>query len=157
MMKSKDVMTCSVVTIPAKESMLSAYTIMHEKNIRHLPVVDDSNSIVGILSDRDVQLAMTVQKTNGLQDLISLPKELLVEEFMNWPVYVVSEDTSLRKVAEEMLAQKVSAFLVQDNRGNLKGILTTDDFIKLFLIETPVRPEATIKSLTKHFFTPGIA
>ena len=157
MMKSKDIMSSNVITINAKESMPKAYTIMHERNIRHLPVVDSSNSIVGILSDRDVQLAMTVKKTSEFQDSISLSKELLVEDFMNWPVYVVSEDTSLRKVAEEMLAQKVSAFLVQDARGHLKGIVTTDDLIKLFLIESPVQSETTIKSLTKHFFTPGIA
>lgn len=157
MMKSKDVMSNNVITINAKETMPKAYTIMHEKNIRHLPVVDDRNSIVGILSDRDVHLAMTVKRTNGLQESVSLSKELLVEDFMNWPVFVVSEETSLRKIAEEMLAQKVSAFLVQDARGLLKGIVTTDDLIKLFLIGSPVQPETTIKSLTKHFFTPGVA
>lgn len=157
MMKSKDIMTSNVVTINAKDTMPTAYSLMHAKNIRHLPVVDDRNKIVGILSDRDIHLAMSVKKTNNLQQTISLSKELLVEDFMNWPVYVVSEDTSLKKVAEEMLAQKVSAFIVQDTAGHLKGIITTDDLIKLFLVESTVRPETTIKSLTRHFFTPGIA
>lgn len=156
MMKSKDVMSSDVITINARETMARAYSVMHERSIRHLPVVDDRGIVVGILSDRDVQLAMNAKKTENIQT-ISIDKTLLVEDFMNWPVYVVSEDTTLRKVAEEMLAQKVSAFVVQDNLGHLRGIITTDDLIKLFLIDSPVRPETSIKALTKHFFTPGIA
>lgn len=156
-MKSKDIMTSNVVTINAKESMPTAYTLMHAKNIRHLPVVDDRNTIVGILSDRDVHLAMSVKRVNDVQQAISLNTDLLVEDFMSWPVYMVCEDTSLKKVAEEMLAQKVSAFIVQDSGHHLKGIITTDDLLKLFLVESPVRPETTIKSLTRHFFIPGIA
>lgn len=157
MRKSKDIMTSNVVTINAKDTMANAYSLMHEKYIRHLPVVDDRNKIVGMLSDRDVHLTMSVKKTNILQQTISLNKELLVEDFMNWPVFMVSEETSLKKVAEEMLAQKVSAFIVQDSVGHLKGIITTDDLIKLFLVDSPVRPETTIKSLTRHFFNSGIA
>jgi len=157
MMKSRDIMTSNVVTIHAKESMASAYSVMSNKGIRHLPVVDDRNSVIGILSDRDVQLAMNVKRTNKLQQSITLDNGLLVEEFMNWPVFVVGEETSVKKVAEEMLSQKVSAFLVQDHTGQMKGIITTDDLLKLFLTESTVRPEATIKSLTRHFFAPGVA
>ncbi len=156
MMKSKDVMTSKVITINAKDTVARAYVIMKRQNIRHLPVVNDDKSVVGILSDRDVQLAMNVQKISHIQQSISLDEDTLVEDFMTWPVYVMSEETSLKKVAEEMLAQKVSAFIVQDDEGQMKGIITTDDLIKLFLVDRPVRPEATLKSLTRHFFTAGV-
>ncbi len=156
MMKSRDVMTSKVITIHAKATMAQAYTIMNERNFRHLPVVDDQKSVVGILSDRDVHLAMNVQKISKTQQSISLNDESLVEDFMTWPVYVVSEETSIRKIAEEMLAQRVSAFLVQDSDGHMRGIVTTDDLIKLLLIEQPLSHEATLKSLTRYFFSPGI-
>ena len=155
-MKSKDVMSGNVITINASETMVNAYKRMHERSIRHLPVVDERGAVVGILSDRDIQLALNVRKVEDFQT-ISMDSNLIVEDFMSWPVYVVSEETSLRRVAEEMLAQKVSAFIVQDNVVHMKVIVTTDDLIKLFLIDTPFRPETTLKSLTRHFFTPATA
>lgn len=157
MIKSKDIMTSNVLTIHGRDTMANAYAIMFENNIRHLPVIDDHHSVIGILSDRDVQLALSVKKTKNNQQSLSMDVEFLVEDFMNWPVFVVGEETSVKKIAEEMLKQKVSAFVVQTHQGDMKGIITTDDLLKLFLMSSPVRPETTIKSLTKHFFTPGIA
>lgn len=152
MSSTKDIMTPKPITIQATESMTIAYKMMHAKSIRHLPVVDERNAVVGILSDRDVQRAMQVKKINNFQQEIHLDANMVVEDFMSWPVYVVSETTSIQRVAEEMLTQKVSAFIVEDNSGRMKGIITTDDLIKLFLAELGQRTDIGIKALS-HYFT----
>jgi CBS domain-containing protein len=133
MTSTKEAMSQDLLTIRASDSMVSAYRLMHEKRIRHLPVVDERQKIVGILSDRDVQRAMSVKRINNFQQEVELDATLPVEDFMSWPVQTVSESTTLRRIAEEMLSQKVSAFLVEDNSGRVKGIITTDDILKVFL------------------------
>ena len=49
-----NVMTRSPVTIKASEPLSKAVELMNEKNIRHLPVVDESGRLVGIITTRDV-------------------------------------------------------------------------------------------------------
>ncbi len=48
------VMTRSPVTIRADEPISKAIELMTEKNVRHLPVVDDNGRVVGIITTRDV-------------------------------------------------------------------------------------------------------
>ncbi|MFZ4715853.1 MAG: HPP family protein [Bacteriovoracaceae bacterium] len=147
---SKDIMTTMPITIHAGESIVQAYGKMKENSIRHLPVMNGQNQIIGILSDRDIQRAMQVHRIDKFQQDIELPVEIPVEEFMSWPVYMVNEKTSIKVVAAQMLSQKVSAFLVEDEAGRLKGIITTDDLLKLLLeVEQPSIKEECIS----RFFT----
>lgn len=153
----KEIMTKNLITIEASDSMVSAWKKMNDHHIRHLPVLDERKMVVGILSDRDVQRAMQVTRKNQFEQEIRLDANYVVEDFMSWPVYVVHESTSVRKIAEEMLAQKVSAFIVEDSTGRLKGIITTDDLIKLFLTEPMAVSDTALKGLVNYFAAPETA
>ncbi len=48
------VMTKNPVTVKASDPLLKALEVMAERKIRHLPVVDDSGKLVGILTSRDI-------------------------------------------------------------------------------------------------------
>lgn len=148
--KTKDFMTPKPLSVLASSSMFEAMRLMKEHSIRHLPVFNEAHQLVGILSDRDVQLAMTVTKSNPLTQEIALDPKLRVEDFMNWPVHVVAETTPLVRVAEEMLAQKVSAFVVLDDQQKVKGIITTDDVLSYFLQQSKER-NLPGKSLAFYF------
>ncbi len=152
MINTKNVMTTALHTIRAGKTMKEAYALMVEHKIRHLPVMNEQNFVVGMLSDRDMQLAMTAKKETAFHKSISLDETLIVDDFMSWPVYVVAENTSIRRVAEEMLAQKVSAFLIEDTKGKLKGIITTDDLLELFVQGSPILPDTSINFFTKRLF-----
>jgi acetoin utilization protein AcuB len=156
MKSSDDIMTENLVTIKAESPITMALELMNSKSIRHLPVVDDRNKIVGILSDRDVQRAMSVKKINQFQQQIHLDAEILVEDFMSWPVYSVNETTPIVRVAEEMLSQKVSSFLVEDNAGKIKGIITTDDMLKVLIMEAQDEKQDVMKSLSYYFTGPEL-
>jgi CBS-domain-containing membrane protein len=153
---TKEVMSSKVVTISATDLLVKAYRLMDEKKIRHLPVVDDRNSVVGILSERDIQRAMQVAKINNFTQNVHLDASLRVEDYMSWPVYVVSEETSVNHVAEEMLRQKVSAFLVQDKMGMIKGIVTTDDLLRLFLKRNIQEEDLGMRALSYYFTGPEL-
>jgi len=53
-----DIMTSSVVTIKPNENIAEAARIMDEKKVRRLPVVDDGNVLVGIISRADILKAV---------------------------------------------------------------------------------------------------
>ena len=152
MNKTQAYMTKRPVTVNADETMRNAWALMQEKGFRHLPVIDARGAVIGILSDRDIQRAMTVTRRNQIEQEITLAPDLLVRDYMSWPVYVVNESTSIRKVVEEMLTQKVSAFLVEDNIGRVKGIITTDDILKVFLDKT--EEEQAMKNISYYFTLP---
>lgn len=78
---------------------------MERKNIRHLPVVDDEGFVTGILSDRDVARASSPDRPGFMGGR-------LVSDFMSWPAITVDQSLPLADVAEGMVDEKVSSFLV---------------------------------------------
>lgn len=50
----KHIMTAPVVALFEEQSLPLADDIMHFKHLRHLPVVDDDNQLVGLVSHRDI-------------------------------------------------------------------------------------------------------
>lgn len=152
-MNAKDMMTTVPTTISADASLMTAYTLMKEQGIRHLPVIDASGKSIGMISDRDVQRAMRVEKTGPISQSVSLDVDRSVEEFMSWPVYAVAESTPVRRLVEEFLAQKVSAFVVENQQGQLKGIVTTDDVLKLYLQEHHPQKTSALRNLGQLFLS----
>ena len=53
----EEVMSRGIVTISKADELEDALKIMEEKNIRHLPVVDENNTCVGMLGMRDLMKA----------------------------------------------------------------------------------------------------
>jgi CBS domain-containing protein len=51
---ARDVMTTNVTTCAAEDDLVTAVARMKKKHIRRLPVVDQGNSVVGILSLGDI-------------------------------------------------------------------------------------------------------
>ena len=53
-----EVMTSEAIAVTSEKSMREAAKLMHEKNVRRLPVVDDTGNVVGILTRGDILRAM---------------------------------------------------------------------------------------------------
>ena len=113
----REYMTPSPYTIGADQPIARASEIMREHQIRHLPVLR-GGKLVGILSQRDVHLILSLPKVEAA--------EVTVEEAMSDQVYVVPPEASLEEVAAEMAAHKYGAVLVTE-RGRLAGVFTTVD------------------------------
>ena len=124
-----EIMTDRLLTIDASDFLKNAYKIMREKGIRHLPVTGASGKVVGILSDRDLKLAMS--KVVDFDDDIyyQFEAEEKVEDYMSRPVKSVAGTEPIENVAKRMLKEKVSAFLVLDRELQVCGIITTDDLL----------------------------
>lgn len=116
-------MTKSLVSVRWDYPMQEAATLMQEKNIRHLPVVDHEGNLSGMLSDRDVKRAMD-------PNFPGFSKGTVVGDFMNWPVISVEQTTPLAKAVKMMMEEKISALLVTRG-GNAVGIITSEDMLRV--------------------------
>ncbi|MGZ3650200.1 MAG: CBS domain-containing protein [Bdellovibrionota bacterium] len=119
----KSSMTRNPVTVNIAASLEEAASLMESRGFRHLPVTNDVGSIVGILSDRDVQRARHPGQMRA-------PTTGDVSTFMSWPVITVHQDMPLREAAQAMIKEKISALLVTDDTKNIVGILTTEDLLQ---------------------------
>lgn len=132
-MNTESLMSKEVITIKNDDSVINAYRLMKEMDIRHLPVIDGNKKVVGMLSDRDVQKAMITKKLDEYYNEATIPSEFKVSNFMNWPVYTISEKTNIRTVAEIMIKEKISSLVVEKENGALGGIITTTDMLAYVL------------------------
>ncbi len=127
------IMTRNLHTIKSDAQMIEAEQLMRKLAIRHLPVVNHSDEIIGILSDRDVGRAMTVVNSEtGRENYIQNHKKVV--DFMTTTLHTISEKDPIESVIRDMIELKVSCFLVKSSASEIIGIVTTDDFL-MYLLE----------------------
>ncbi|OFZ19357.1 MAG: hypothetical protein A2Z20_01860 [Bdellovibrionales bacterium RBG_16_40_8] len=110
------VVTKKVITVPTGTTVSQAEAVMKENRIRHLPVVDENDEIVGVVTARDVANIESSHKYT-------------VELFMIAPVEFINQRESLRTSILRILEKKISCLLVTDDNENVVGIVTTDDIL----------------------------
>lgn len=113
---AKQIMTKNLLTVPVGSPLSTAWDLMEENHIRHLPVIGTTGEVIGILSQRDL-------------NYIKNPEVIPVEYVMSAPVVSVDQNTPLRSAIARMLQLKISSLLITDQEKNLVGILTTDDLL----------------------------
>ncbi len=121
-------MTCQPNAVESQETVENAQKMMRELGIRHLPVVE-REQVVGIISDRDVKMALSLVEAS--------PKLLLVKDICHEHPYVVEPDTHLSSVVKEMAEKRYGCAIVVQNK-KLVGIFTTVDACRALgqLLET---------------------
>src|SRR4030066_1058824 len=117
------------VTINQEASFFEARNLIHEKGVRHLPVVDKNNMLIGIVTDRDIREAapsdatlLSVQELNYLLGKLKVsalmtPKEKLI---------TINPDTLIEEAAKLMRDHKIGCLPVLEGK-KLYGIFTETD------------------------------
>ena len=117
-MLAKDVMIRSIYTIKPIKRIALARLRMLRHGVGALPVVDDTNLLVGIITLRDIDLA-------GDQTY-----ELNVNDLMTTALVTCSKDTPIDEIVEIMLNTGLQRIPVTDNNGMLLGLITQTVVIK---------------------------
>ncbi len=118
----RDRMSAHPVTIEPESSALSALGIMQYHHLRHLPVVDASGRLVGILAERDLLLAASRHLHAGME----------VTEVMAREVVTVTPETPLGEAASLMASHHFGSLPVVDADRNIVGIVTESDIFRAF-------------------------
>jgi len=117
------------VTIGPEASFYEARNLIHEKGVRHLPVVDKNNILVGIVTDRDIREAAPSDATLlSVQELNYLLGKLNVSSFMTPKdkLITITPDTLIEEAVQLMHDNKIGCLPVLEG-GKLYGIFTETD------------------------------
>ena len=120
------------VTIGSDASFFEARKLIHEKGVRHLPVVDKKNKLVGIVTDRDIREAAPSDATTlSFYELNYLLENLKVSAFMTprEKLFVITPDTLIEEAVQLMHDNKIGCLPVLEG-DKLFGIFTETDALK---------------------------
>jgi acetoin utilization protein AcuB len=126
-------MTGNVDTVALNTPLGLVVTRMNRNGCRQLPVLD-GDKLVGIITDRDVRLAINSPALGGEQlerhqERATLLNQLTVESCMTPDPITVTPDTPAHKAADLMGLYKFGALPVLEHEA-LIGIITVTDFLK---------------------------
>ena len=128
-------MTKKVVSIRPDADIIQAKTLMDENRIRHIPVVDDDNKLIGIVTDRDLrsEFPASFYKGTDRPEAVEEYRKTRVRDIMTPdPVTLTPYDT-IQDALLLIQNMKVGALPVVDKEGKLTGIISVRDLLRAFI------------------------
>lgn len=139
-MQVKERMRTSLLTVGPTDSVRTAWGLLREHRIRHLPVVEQGR-LVGIITDRDIRLVFPSGTAGqGGQDPHDALGKISVGDIMTKRVVTVTPETSVADATRLLLKHRIGGLPVV--RGDhLVGIITKTDILAAFLEMVEGRPQ----------------
>ena len=129
----RDLMTTDVATLGRNENLLIADDVMRLGRIRHMPVVEEDGTVVGIVSQRDLfRGALARSLGYGERAQQKLMDQLRVKDVMTNDPVTIEPDAPISRAAATMLEKKLGCLLVVE-KGQLVGILAESDFVRAYV------------------------
>jgi len=131
-MRADEIMTESVITIRATQTIADAIAVLAEKDVRHLPVLGDAGQLVGMLSDRDIRSlgltrALDVQTSQRAQERLRQS----IASAMSANVASIGPELEMPEVIDAMLESGVGALpVVDEDTDQLLGIVSYVDVLR---------------------------
>lgn len=129
----RNIMSQPPLVISWDAPILEAAALMESSDIRRLPVVNDDNRIIGIISLGDVREATSVYAIASPYAPEQDEIVLAVDEVMSMPVHTVKPDDDLLTAVRLMLEHKIGGVPVVDAEGHPLGMVTESDIFRLIL------------------------
>jgi CBS domain-containing protein len=149
-MKVREIMTEPPLTCTEGTSVAIAARLMGEADYGTLPVVDAQGAIVGIVTDRDICLALARTNRNALN--------LFVREVMTKKIVSALVDEDVHAALGAMRHARVRRLPVRDDRGRLAGMLSIEDVVLRGLEGDGINPGELIAALRAMYVrTPAVA
>lgn len=116
----KDYMSDHAITIREDSDYKSAFNIMEENGIHHLPVINGKEDVVGIITYRELQIAARCY--------LEAPVE--VSEVMHKPVLTAMANDTLSNAVKLMTDNRFGCLPIVDEKGHVAGMLTFTDLFR---------------------------
>jgi len=127
-------MTRKVITVGPQVNIFEAQELMAQNQIRHLPVVDESGRLLGIVTDRDIRSALPYKffkKPPGKEEKKNFA-QLKINEIMTRKPITISPSHTIQDALLIIQDSKVGALPVVDEDRKLKGIISVRDLLRAF-------------------------
>ena len=144
--RAKDIMTTDVIVANKNDIIANVANLLIKEKIGGLPVVDEENKVVGIISETDImkkeshvdspRMLNFIQGIIFLDDMKKFEDEMraiaayMVEDLMSKDIITVNENDTFDYVANVMINKSINRVPVVDENNFLKGIICRYDIIK---------------------------
>src|SRR5687767_10453601 len=123
----RDCMAREVVTVTADDTLATALALTRKHRVRHLPVVLSNGGLAGIVSDRDIRLAMPSPLTTPDAERADFLERTGIAVIMSRDVITVGPDETVDEAARLLYHHRIGALPVVDRHQRIQGILTETD------------------------------
>jgi CBS domain-containing membrane protein len=138
---AKDVMTEKVISVIATTSLKETAAKMAAHGISGIPVIDDLETVVGVISEKDFLFHMGEKRTRSIMNVIAqcLTSKGCVaismrtgyaKDIMTSPAQTVFEDTPIFEIASIFAEKDINRVPVLDKNGHLVGIVARADIFR---------------------------
>lgn len=153
----REIMIRDVITISSKDSINKAIDTMLENNVGALPIVDNEDNLVGIVTERDISLSFAGDLT-----------EEIAQDFMTTNVISTTPGTPLESASKIMVRnclRRIPIVGADENQESLKkilGIITTTNIVryindvKMFSSMSSTSAKAVLENKVSEFMTPDV-
>ena len=144
--RAKDIMTTDVIVANKNDIIANVANLLIKEKIGGLPVVDEENKVVGIISETDImkkeshvdspRMLNFIQGIIFLDDMKNFEDEMRsiaaykVEDLISKDIITVNENDTFDYVANVMINKSINRVPVVDENNFLKGIICRYDIIK---------------------------
>ncbi|MBZ5606527.1 MAG: CBS domain-containing protein [Acidobacteriia bacterium] len=120
-MKIRDLMTRNVTTCRTDTNVAIAGSLMWEHDCGIVPVVDDAEKVIGILTDRDICIALCTRNVRA--------SELTAGDVASKRILSCTAEEDVRFALETMRQARIHRLPVVNRAGALEGIVSLDDIV----------------------------
>lgn len=117
-----EIMSQQVITLAASASVADAWQLFQRYGFHHIPIVNEDQVVLAMLSDRDILQGPGGQKNLNLENVMS---------FATQQVFCFSADTDIRQATRILYEYDLGALPIISDENKLIGIVSRTDIIKV--------------------------
>lgn len=151
-MKIRDIMTREPATCAPDTNLATAAALMLDADCGILPVVDHHGKLVGIVTDRDMYIALATRNV--------LASQMTVGDVARTQVFTCGPDDDVRTALDTMKQHRVRRLPVEGFGGTVAGIISMNDILLAAGPRKAARNDEVVNTLqsicTHHHPTPHV-
>jgi CBS domain-containing protein len=120
-MKLREIMKSDASCVSPGDTIQDAARQMKEENIGFLPVCDDSEKVLGTITDRDIAVRVVAE---------GKPWDTKVQDVMSRDVVSARAEDDIADAESLMSSAQKSRLIVTDGNGILEGVISLSDLTK---------------------------
>jgi len=152
MKSAKDIMTKDIITVSIDTEIAHAARLLLEKGFNGVPVVDDKNTLVGVLCQSDLVAQqkklpipsiftlldglIPLTSTRHLEKAVQKIAATTVNDVMTPDPVTIRPETSIEELASLMVDKNLHTLPVVDEKGQLRGVVGKEDILKTLISES---------------------
>ena len=117
-----EIMSKRVISLSANATVADAWQLFQHHGFHHIPITDDDNIVMAMLSDRDILQGPGAQTNINSNNIM---------QFATQQVFCFSPDTDIRQATRILYEYDLGALPVISDQQELLGIVSRTDIMKV--------------------------